>query len=339
MNDKEFSLRSDIVHEIMDHPPGWIIRWGSTLVFLLLAGLILLSAWIQYPDVIEGKAMITTKEPPLRLTAYASGKLTELFKADNAPVNQSEKIALLENPTGESDISALRLYLQELDSFIMDHNNGPFPLPSNSQLKLGDLQSELNLLTSTINDFNTLALDPFHQQKKENLKKQIEHYRSMNLLNQKQVLIAKKGLDNATIKFNAQKQLYDQGAIAKMEFLKEDNIFMQAQQIVQDAERSLIQNQIVLADYEKQLSETIFNGEEKSRQLTQAINQHFINLNNLLSIWQRTFTVQSTGEGTVTYIKPLSVGQFVKQGEELFVIIPSKVNYTAFLSVPSANTG
>ena len=337
MEEKE--IRSDIVHEILSRPPGWTLRWGNIVILLLISGLILLCAFIKYPDVILGEAVITTQNPPLRLSSYSSGKIVSILKKENDEVRKNNQVIVIENPTEENHINALRVYLKKTDSAFIFQNKPAFiPLPVSSFL-VGDLQPEFNALTSSLSNLNALVLDDFYTKKVRNLEKQINQYKFLISLNQKQYILSQKTLENATTKYNAQKQLYQQEAIAKMDFLKEDDIYMQAQKQVQEAEKTQVQNQITLTDYEKQLNEIVFDKDNKIRQLTLSSKQHLSNLQNQLAGWQRNFTIQSPQDGRVSFIKSLSVGEFVKQGEVLLAIVPAQQSYIARISVPSTNTG
>lgn len=43
-------LRSEEVQEIIATPPAWLVRWGITIVFILICLVLFLSFLIKYPD-------------------------------------------------------------------------------------------------------------------------------------------------------------------------------------------------------------------------------------------------------------------------------------------------
>ena len=45
-------LRSEEVQEVMGQIPAWIVRWGITLLFLVVVALLVGSCFFKYPDVI-----------------------------------------------------------------------------------------------------------------------------------------------------------------------------------------------------------------------------------------------------------------------------------------------
>ena len=62
---EKIELRSDDVQEILGTPPAWIIRWGSTLIFIGVILLGVVSYVVRYPDIIHAPILITTEMPPI----------------------------------------------------------------------------------------------------------------------------------------------------------------------------------------------------------------------------------------------------------------------------------
>mgnify|MGYP002610942662 CR=1 FL=1 len=55
--------------EIIGTMPSWIVRWGITLIFVLLALLFLGCYFIRYPQTVTGTITLTTVPPPVDVTA------------------------------------------------------------------------------------------------------------------------------------------------------------------------------------------------------------------------------------------------------------------------------
>lgn len=58
---REIELRSEEVQEILSAVPSWLIRYGISLIFVLVLMLIFLSWLIRYPDM-TGSANIVTED-------------------------------------------------------------------------------------------------------------------------------------------------------------------------------------------------------------------------------------------------------------------------------------
>ena len=48
-NNKDIELRSEEVQEVMGQVPAWIVRWGITLLFLVVVALLVGSCFFKYP--------------------------------------------------------------------------------------------------------------------------------------------------------------------------------------------------------------------------------------------------------------------------------------------------
>ena len=57
-------LRSEEVQEILTAVPNWMIRWGNTLVFLLIILFFGITCFIKNPYIISAEAIVTTFEAP-----------------------------------------------------------------------------------------------------------------------------------------------------------------------------------------------------------------------------------------------------------------------------------
>jgi hypothetical protein len=58
MNRKEINIQSDRIEDLLSKIPNWITRWGISLIFLTLFFVMLVTNFIDYPDVIKGKIVI-----------------------------------------------------------------------------------------------------------------------------------------------------------------------------------------------------------------------------------------------------------------------------------------
>lgn len=79
MDGKKIELRSEEVQEVMGQIPAWIVRWGITLLFVVVLALLVGSYFFIYPDVIETEMTLTSREPVVKAVARSSGKINELY--------------------------------------------------------------------------------------------------------------------------------------------------------------------------------------------------------------------------------------------------------------------
>ena len=73
---------SEEVHDILTEIPGWTIRWGITVIFLIVGMLLTMSWYVKYPDVVSASVTLTSSKPPVGIVANMSGPM-QIFKKEN----------------------------------------------------------------------------------------------------------------------------------------------------------------------------------------------------------------------------------------------------------------
>ena len=86
-------LRSEEVHEILSKRPAGIIRYGLSILGLVLLLGVFASWYIKYPEIVKSLVMITTEIPPLKVSPRASGRLQKLLVKPNQTVKQGDFLA------------------------------------------------------------------------------------------------------------------------------------------------------------------------------------------------------------------------------------------------------
>ena len=113
---EKIELRSEDVQEILGTPPAWIIRWGTSFIFLGVGLLGLVSWMVKYPDIIHAPILITTELPPVPVVARTTGYLSKLLVKENDTVQAGDLLVVLQNPARYEDVFKLELQLKKLDS-------------------------------------------------------------------------------------------------------------------------------------------------------------------------------------------------------------------------------
>ena len=69
---------TDETLEVFQKPAGWMLYWGSTLLVLFVVLLLVLAAFVKYPDQVEIPVTITTVPPPVPIVARSAGMVQEI---------------------------------------------------------------------------------------------------------------------------------------------------------------------------------------------------------------------------------------------------------------------
>ena len=267
---EEIEIRSDEVQEILSHVPHWMIRWGISLIFVLIVMLLGLAWIIRYPEMVDGSVTITTEKAPIKLTAQGNGLLKKLHVQDGDVVTEGQVVALLENPLNEEAVLFLRHIVDTLQLHRDSSALGEFVFPQQTP-RFGELQEPFNRLRTTSAEYFMWTLNTYNYERIENLKEQVHYHKQLNNIVYTQKKLAQRDLDNTLDKYETDKKLFEKGVISRVELLEEQAKLTQKEQALEQLKTSLVQNNITITNLEKQLLELTFEQTEKIRQLTQEV--------------------------------------------------------------------
>lgn len=178
----QIELRSQDVRDILEHIPNWMIRWGNTLLLLIVLMFFFLSWVVKYPDVIISEAHITTEPSLQKILANQRGRIQHLLVAENQKVKKNTILAILENPANYEDVLQLKKMLKEVK---LDSLGFQFPMHRIPYLFLGEIEKDFALFESSyIKYLSNKDLGQFSSvvQNFDLLKYSIENWELKNLL-------------------------------------------------------------------------------------------------------------------------------------------------------------
>jgi len=333
----EIELRSEEVQEVLDAPPSWMIRWGLAVILLLIVLLILIANLVRYPDVISGEMMLTTQNPPIKIVANSSGKITGLLVEEGQVVATHDKLAEIENPISGEGMEYMKAFVVQVEN-ILEHPKLAIDF-SDSQYVFGAIQTEYNALKKLCMDYHQWATDVYQKEEVRNLKQKIKQYDQLVAITEQQSQISLNELANAEEKYKADQLLYKEGVLAKLQFFQEESAFRQRQQEVENLKKATTQNRITLIELEKQLLDIRHNQEEKERNFREGIALNLHAILNQINDWQKSYIITSPMAGKLSYLKPLNNNQFIQSGEFIFGVVPENEKFLGIMNVPSQGFG
>ena len=334
---QNIEIRSEEVQEILSYVPNWMIRWGNTLLFLLLLMLLFITWFIKYPDVISTEIMITTIIPPEKVYAKSNGQIEILFKNDGDGINKNETIAIIENSATYKDVFLLKSIL---DTLFVDVYNFSFPINSIPPLVLGDIT------TSYANFENNYS--EYYLNKKLNPYKNTSFAKRFSLVEANgrfQVLKSQKELNLKELKFRKkdlgrQKNLFNKGVISAKEYEQKQIEFLQAEKSYKNLESSISQTRELISNSQKELTNTTIEKTLNDSRLLKKTIQSYYQLKKTIKDWEKQFVLKSSIKGNVSFLSFWSENQTVKIGDLVFTIIPAdNSSYVGKINAPAANSG
>lgn len=329
-------LRSESVQDILTQPPHWMIRWGNTIIFLILVLILIMSYIIKYPEFVPASIVVTSQNPPEKLQATINSKIEKIFIKNHQKVKKDQVLMVMQSTADYKDVLELK---KLMDSITPDQLRS-FPLHKSSRFKLGELQGDYNQFAKAFQDEALFTrLQPYAP---ENLaaNQSISEYKSRiaTLRQQKSLELAKYELTKKN--YQRSQDLFNQGVIAAVELENEKIKFLQAQQSVENMNISLSQIEEGISNLNKTKSGASISTEKDKITYSSQTLQLFEQLRKSLKQWEQNYLIVSSTNGTASFQQFYGENQFVKAGDPILSILPkNKEVLVGRMQVPATNSG
>lgn len=318
---KEVELRSEEVQEIMGQLPAWIIRWGITILFIVVLALVIGSCFFKYPDVIQANMTLTSYHPAAQVVARTAGKINTLYVSDQQEVKEGTRLAVIENPASTEDV----FYLQERLAKGLNNPDSAlalfFPV---KELSLGSIQSAYAAFLRGLHDYENYKKLDYYPQKIASVNNQIAKYKNYyeNLLKQSQLV--KSQYEIAGKQYERDSLLYERKVISASEFETSKSTFLQSRYSLEGQNASLNNLKIQIGQMEENLLDLQLQQVEKESVLLQDYRTNAEQLNNEINSWTLNYLLVSPVAGKITFNKYWTENQNVTAGESIFTIVPEE---------------
>ncbi|KUJ53949.1 MULTISPECIES: HlyD family secretion protein [Flavobacteriales] len=329
-------LRSENVQDILTQPPHWMIRWGNTVIFVILLMVLLMSYVIKYPEFIPAPIVVTSKNPPEKLEARTNSKIEKILVKDHQSVNKNQVMMVLQSAADYKDILALKDIVDSMSSSQVLY----FPTQQASTFKLGEIQGEYNSFAKTLQDEKLFTrLKPYAP---ENIaaNQSLGEYRARIATLQQQRNLEVTKFDLTKKNYLRSQELFNQGVIAAMELENEKIKFLQAEQNLKNINITLSQMQEAVSNLQKTKSGASINTEKDKITYSSQTLQLFEQLRKSLRQWEQNYLIISSTEGVVSFQQFWGENQFVKPGDIVMSVLPNDKEFVVGrMLIPSVNSG
>ena len=329
-------LRSENVQDILTQPPHWMIRWGNTVIFVILLMVLLMSYVIKYPEFIPAPIVVTSKNPPEKLEARTNSKIEKILVKDHQSVNKNQVMMVLQSAADYKDILALKDIVDSISSLQVLY----FPTQQASTFKLGEIQGEYNSFAKALQDEKLFTrLKPYAP---ENIaaNQSLGEYRARIATLQQQRNLEVTKFDLTKKNYLRSQELFNQGVIAAMELENEKIKFLQAEQNLKNINITLSQMQEAVSNLNKTKSGASINTEKDKISYSSQTLQLFEQLRKSLRQWEQNYLIISSTEGVVSFQQFWGENQFVKPGDIVMSVLPNDKEFVVGrMLIPSVNSG
>ncbi len=215
-------LRSESLREFISHRPGWLIRLGIPIFFLILVGVAAGTYFIQYPDIVQARGKTNSINPPKQIITKNGGRLIKLFTGDNQDIQKDNIIAYIESTASHDEVLKLSAILDTLQFF--SNNNQLEEIPrfwntaNQTFAHLGELQQAHQTFMQGFISFKDYLSNGFYVSKKQMLNRDLANTRKLLQTLQQQKTLQQQDLAITQQNYNVHDTLHNETLINDIEY-------------------------------------------------------------------------------------------------------------------------
>lgn len=333
---KEQEKYSEDIYDIISKPPSWLLRRGILLVLLVIVTIVLLAAFIRYPDIVQTSIRINATNAPKSVISRVSGNIVKLLVRENDWVEEGQDLGWLESTANHSDVIELRQKLEDIRHIQqegIDKQNLMQNLPVH--LTLGELQNAYQGFHQSFVNYKAAQDGGVYLKRKSYIDENIA-----NIHKQREQLIVqqknqREEYDLAEREFKRYEVLVDKKVISSSEFEQKKGAFIAKQYPLQQTQFSLLSNEELYTAKLKELTDLENQIREEKSNFMQALNS----LISEIDRWKSQYILSAPLSGAIVFAGVIQENQHINIGQEIFYLNPGSTDFFGEISIPQYNMG
>jgi HlyD family secretion protein len=333
-------LRSEEFQEILGSVPPWILRWGITILAIVVVILLIGSAIIKYPDIVPAKITLTGSVPPAAIAARASGKLKELYVQDNQNVKAGGYLAVIDNPANTKDIQELKAYLETPDIAATATLPLTFRGGGRGERSLGALQPLYSTFYTTLSDYQKYKKTHYYPQKIAMIEERIKQNEEQYEILLRQQKIANEQFALTQKQYQKDSLMLLKGGISGKELDNSKSTYLQGLSSQESMTASLKTMEMQIASLRESLFDMNYQNSEKLTDLQSQLRSQISQLKTEIQSWEMNYVLTAPIDGKITFTNYWIINQNVNGGAEVFTIVPTEEHkIIGKATLPTARSG
>ncbi|ACT92932.1 HlyD family efflux transporter periplasmic adaptor subunit [Dyadobacter fermentans] len=329
-------LYSEEIQEIINRPPGWLLRSGMSLFFAVLS-IFFASCWmIKYPDVIPATFTLVADNIPRSVIIRSDGKLQRILVRDGQYVNQRQMVAFMESTASHDQINLLEKNIQLLATYIeqgqWENVNG---FSTDSYNMLGEIQGDFQAFAQNFVRLKTFLNSGYCIQKRSLLRNELADFKDLEQNIIEQLQLQRQDLILGKDEFKVQERLFGDRVISSLEYKKEKSKLLAREMPVKSLTASLIQNRSSQTAKRKEILE-LDNAIAESKA---NFRQELQTLQSSIELWKQRYVVLAPVAGTVSFAAPWQEQQHVAVDWELLTVEPPQSGFRGLVKLSQGSLG
>lgn len=331
-NKRSEEIHTEDLQDIISKPPSWLLKWGITLVLSILLVIVVMSAFIRYPDIVRAGVKINAINAPKAVVPRVSGTLSKLLAKEGIRVRSGQVLAWMES-SGKHD-QVLNL-LEKLIRLRNGLDSAFFLLDAPHNLDLGELQGPYQTFYSAYTNYQSAIKGGLYLQQKNYLIKEMDYEKQQQKRLREQEVLYEKDYRLAQKEHQAYSILAEKKVISPMEMQKQESILLSKQQPLQQISSSILASQSNLTARSKELAELENKIRTEQTSFVQALNSIISEMEK----WKQQYVLTAQQDGELAYSGIIQEKQYIEAGQPIFYINPKSASYFGEMHVRQNNMG
>ena len=324
------------VDEVLNKPPTWLVRWGTTVFFLVFVLLIGITWFVEYPDLVGAPLKVVSNNLPKNIISKTDGNLIKLFVKEGQAVQKGEILAYLESTASHDEVLELEKKVNQLVNLAQSNNLNAIQSTQIPQyFSLGELQKSFQSFQQALMASNAAASNGVFNKKKATIGNEIGSLRRLQENTRSQLQMQEEDLKMALDEAQSQQRLSEKGFVSKLEAKNAMSKYLSKKQAYEQAKGNLENNTISQTQKQQEIFEIEKNVMDQKVALIQSINT----LKSDIEAWKQRYIAVASISGKVNFLTNLQENQIIKAGQELLYILPQGSGFYGEMLVGQYNFG
>ena len=312
-------LVSEEIEDIIGQPPGWLVRYGVTVIFGIIILFFVGSAFFTYPNKVIAPVVITTRYPPLTINARADGKIDALAVYDTQHVKKGDLLAVIENPADYHEVLGLRKLLDSLPVPAL-RRGSDIALPDFNHL--GPVQSYYADFFQACREYRHFIRLDYYPKRMDELKKELKNYRVYyNRLYRKRNL-AEEELKLQKKQYQRDSVLYAGKVLPEADYERSTAEWLVKKQMFEQARIRLSEAAIQISGLDQEILHTRAEYQDQENEHYLAVQKALKRLYGSIDEWEKKYLLLAPVSGKVSFTGYWAPHQYVSSGKNVMTVIP-----------------
>lgn len=327
---------SDEVQDIITKVPPWLLRWGITLFFGILMLIVLLSALIRYPDIVDASLKIDSPNSPKPVVAKIPGKLVRLLVKENENVVAGQPLAYLESTASHQKVLTLLSNLKSLQQQVLQNAQANTELFNEADnIRFGELQSAYQQFYQEYLAYKSSVNNGFLIQKRGYLEKDLNFLSAQQKQLNAEKTIEQTDFDIESDEYAMHKKLADQKVETPAELRQEESKLLAKKSPLVQTESALITNSNSYAAKQGDILQLDNQLQEEKARFLQALNS----LISSAEDWKSKYVLTASQSGKVAFAGIVQENQVLAPNQEVFYVNPGNEQFFGEMTIPQGSMG